>query len=253
MIIGPKRKSWIARGLLMITFLLGAGLLILGAGAHLNLWTPLTAFRLTIALSLYGGSAVAVLSLIGLALLSRNRLVQGMFSLTVTLIAGLALSGPVLYLMMTKGGVPPIHDITTDTTTPPQFTFLVGKRGKDANSLIYGGADTARQQQAAYPGIRPLMTPLTPEKAFEEALATARALGWEVIYQNRDSGHIEATDRTFWFNFADDIVIRITPAEQGSRIDLRSVSRVGVSDLGANAKRLSRFLAAFPATAPAAG
>jgi uncharacterized protein (DUF1499 family) len=73
-------------------------------------------------------------------------------------------------------------------------------------------------------------------------VSAARSLGWQVIDANEKEGRIEATDTTFWFGFKDDIVVRITPTAGGSRIDVRSVSRVGRSDLGTNAKRVRGYL-----------
>ncbi len=90
----------------------------------------------------------------------------------------------------------------------------------------------------------PADRPSPPDQAFERALATAKDMGWTVIEADKAAGRIEATDRTLWFGFFDDIVIRVTPAAgSGSRVDVRSLSRVGVSDLGANAKRIRAFLA----------
>jgi uncharacterized protein (DUF1499 family) len=73
-------------------------------------------------------------------------------------------------------------------------------------------------------------------------MEVATALGWEIVAASEDDGRFEATDTTFWFGFKDDVVVRIRPEGDGSRIDLRSVSRVGVGDLGANAARIKRFV-----------
>jgi len=81
-----------------------------------------------------------------------------------------------------------------------------------------------------------------PELAYQAALNTARDLGWKIGTESESAGMFEATDTTFWYGFKDDVVVRVTALEEGgSRIDARSVSRVGVSDLGANAARISRF------------
>ena len=79
---------------------------------------------------------------------------------------------------------------------------------------------------------------LPPDRAFEPALSAAREMGWEIVDAASKDGRIEATDTTFWFGFKDDVVIRITPTPEGSRIDVRSLSRVGRSDVGTNAKRI---------------
>lgn len=85
-------------------------------------------------------------------------------------------------------------------------------------------------------------SPSLPPQAFEQALRTAKNMGWTIVNSNPGEGRIESTDTTFWFGFKDDIVIRITAAGQESRVDVRSVSRVGRSDVGTNAKRIRRFL-----------
>ena len=83
--------------------------------------------------------------------------------------------------------------------------------------------------------------PAPPRQAFDRALATARSLGWDIVASDPPAGRIEATDTTFWFGFKDDVVIRIRPQGSGARLDVRSKSRVGRSDVGANAARIRRF------------
>lgn len=139
--------------------------------------------------------------------------------------------------------VPPIHDITTDMENPPVFVDVLPVRQGAPNPAEYGGAEIAAQQSAAYPDIAPLYLDEPRDKAFELALAAARKLRWDLISENRVEGRIEATDTTFWFGFKDDVVIRLTETETGgTRIDVRSVSRVGMSDIGANARRVRAFL-----------
>lgn len=72
--------------------------------------------------------------------------------------------------------------------------------------------------------------------------ATARELGWKIVAAVPAEERIEATETTFWFGFTDDIVIRITTAGHRSLVDIRSVSRVGRSDAGTNAKRIRLFM-----------
>ena len=137
---------------------------------------------------------------------------------------------------------PPIHDITTDTENPPAFVAAVPLNTPGRTD--YGGPALAEWQRAAYPDLRPALLPVAPADAFGQALATVRRLGWELLAADPDTYRIEATDRSFWFGFDDDVVIRITTSgESGSRVDVRSLSRVGVGDLGANARRVREFLA----------
>ena len=110
----------------------------------------------------------------------------------------------------------------------------------------YDGEAIAEQQRSAYPDIGPVTLPVDTRVAFERALAAVEGMGWELLEADATAGRIEATDRTFWFGFADDVVIRISDAGGGaSRIDARSQSRVGGGDLGANANRMREFLAVF--------
>ena len=139
---------------------------------------------------------------------------------------------------------PMIHDITTDVDDPPSFDFLLDHRGADSNSLAIS-AVVLREQQRAYPHLRPLITPFTREQAMNKAALVSEQLGWDIAKVDRDSGHLEATYTSRWFGFVDDIVIRIRSHPQGSVTDLRSVSRVGEGDLGANAKRIDAFAEAF--------
>jgi uncharacterized protein (DUF1499 family) len=126
---------------------------------------------------------------------------------------------------------------------PPRFETLLRARAEAPNKADYGGAKVAEQQKRGYPDIAPLISTLAPERAFARALDAARAEGWEIASSDPAKGRIEATATTPWFGFKDDIVVRVRPAQGGSRIDVRSVSRVGGSDIGENAKRVRHYLA----------
>lgn len=137
--------------------------------------------------------------------------------------------------------VPPIHDITTDTDDPPAFVAIVARRAGASNPPEYAGPEVAAQQKAAYPDVAPIVVPEPPDRAFARAEAAARSLGWEIVAADAREGRIEATATTRWFGFKDDVVIRVRPDEAGSRVDVRSKSRVGRGDAGANAARIRRF------------
>jgi uncharacterized protein (DUF1499 family) len=158
----------------------------------------------------------------------------------------IALLAPALFIMKARG-VPSIHDITTDTQNPPVFVDVIPLRHSTgaSNPPEYSGAAAAALQKEAYPDIVPLETALPAQEAYSRAAGTARSMGWEVVSQNPADLRIEATDTTFWFGFKDDIVVRITPVAGGSRIDVRSKSRVGRSDVGKNASRIRAYLAAL--------
>jgi uncharacterized protein (DUF1499 family) len=160
--------------------------------------------------------------------------------------AALALPGTVLLvsLLAGRGDHPPIHDITTDTADPPLFTAAESVRGPQANPLAID-PQVIEQQQAAYPDLDTLVTTLPVDEAYDRALAVARGLGWEIYHEDRRAGVIEAVDTTPIMGFSDDIVIRVRSHAGDTSVDLRSVSRVGISDLGANARRIRAFLQAF--------
>jgi uncharacterized protein (DUF1499 family) len=160
------------------------------------------------------------------------------------LVALACLAGPLLFSRQVKM-VPMIHDITTDTDDPPVFVAIVARRAGAANPPEYDGPEVAAKQRAAYPDIKPLHLDDPPARAFERALAAARAMGWEIVAADTDAGRIEATDTTRWFGFKDDVVIRVRAEGQRSKIDVRSKSRVGRSDLGKNASRIRAYLESF--------
>jgi hypothetical protein len=141
-------------------------------------------------------------------------------------------------------GAPPIHDISTDTGDPPPFVEALPLRRDAPSPAGYGGPEVAAQQAQAYPDLRTETVAQPPEAVARHALAAAEALGWEIVGSDLAQGRIEATDTTFWFGFKDDVVIRIRPdpAGAGSAVDVRSVSRVGRGDAGANAARIRTFL-----------
>lgn len=156
-----------------------------------------------------------------------------------------ALPGVLLLMSLTTSGdYPRIHDITTDTEDPPEFIVAPAQRGEGANSLDIK-PDVIEQQAGAYPDLATLRSPLSIDAAFTRAVQTARDLGWEIYNEDRNKGIIEAVDTTGIMLFKDDVVIRVRGDAQGAKIDLRSVSRVGEGDLGANAKRIRAFLAVF--------
>jgi uncharacterized protein (DUF1499 family) len=145
--------------------------------------------------------------------------------------------------------LPRIHDITTDPANPPQFqATLAARAAEHGASVVYGGAALAQQQQAAYPDIVPLMTALPPAEAFRRALAVARGMTrWTVVKSDPQTGVIEGSARTLFMGFTDDFVIRVSPSGSGSRIDMRSESRQGLSDFGVNAARIRSYMAALKA------
>ena len=132
----------------------------------------------------------------------------------------------------------------TDPFDPPVFVSLMPMRKTVPNGADYGGIEIAKQQQKAYPDIKSLVVKSSPADTMQKAIDAARSMGWEIVASDAPAGRIEATDTTTWFGFKDDIIVRVRPeASGGSRVDVRSVSRLGESDVGANAKRVRKYLA----------
>lgn len=214
-----------------------------GFGHRWGWWSFGTGFGM-LRWSTWGSLGGAALALIAALWAVQRRAWGAATCAAIGVLAG-AIAFAVPALLVKRGAsVPPIHDITTDTSDPPRFVAAVPLR-QGLNSADYGGASIAAQQAAAYPDIAPRMLAVPPREAFEKSLAAARKLGWAIIAADPESLRIEATDTTPWFGFKDDVVIRIAAAPNGSRVDVRSVSRVGRSDLGTNAQRVRRFLHAL--------
>jgi uncharacterized protein (DUF1499 family) len=192
--------------------------------------------------ALLGGLITIALSIVGAISTRPGGTRRGLIYAIIGLLISLILVGLPLNLIINGFRLPPIHDITTDTENPPRFVAILPLRKDADNPSDYGGPEVAAQQRKAYPNVRPLTLNLKPEQAFERALAVARDLGWDIVAATPAEGRIEATARTFWFGFKDDAIVRVTPAGDGSRVDVRSVSRVGTSDVGANAKRIQAYL-----------
>lgn len=141
-----------------------------------------------------------------------------------------------LILATTGGGdVPPINDITTNVDDPPEFVQAPTETGTD---MSYDAARYRDLTLAGYPDLRTIRLDVPPARAFARVEHAARELGWEIRYTDPDTGTLEAEDVTRIFKFVDDIVVRVRPDGDGSAVDVRSKSRMGRGDLGANAARI---------------
>lgn len=161
------------------------------------------------------------------------------------LFLGLLLLAYPAYLAQRAYKLPAINDISTDTTNPPRFVALASQR--PANHIDYPGGTTASRQRAAYPDITPLQLDLPVRSAYPVVLGVIQAHKWPIANAQPPAGArrdavIETTARSMVLGFREDVVIRIMPAGSGSRIDLRSASRVPAPDLGTNAARLRGLL-----------
>ncbi|MBI5588378.1 MAG: DUF1499 domain-containing protein [Deltaproteobacteria bacterium] len=209
-----------------------------GPGSRWGLWHFRTGFTI-MRFCAYGAFVSFALSFAGVIVcVIRRKSTKGVVPGLAGLVISLAAVVIPLMWSLEANRVPRIHDITTDTANPPVFSALPALRPTPAE---YAGAEVAGIQRARYPEIKPLELNIAPEAAFDAALKAARGLGWEIIDADRPSLHIEAVDTTLWYGFKDDIAVRITAGDVGSRIDVRSVSRVGISDIGTNARRIRRY------------
>ncbi|MGH7527884.1 MAG: DUF1499 domain-containing protein [Gemmatimonadales bacterium] len=233
---------WLPLALAILAALL---LLAAGPGTRLELWGFRTGFVL-LRWGAYLGIAAAVLAILFLLLRPR----AGAFPLILALLLGAGTAFVPWRWMRRARALPPIHDITTDTERPPAFVAVLPLRANAPNPVVYGGSEIAEAQRQGYPDIQPLALDASPGAAFARALAAAEAVDWELVAADSAAGRIEATATTAWFGFKDDIVVRITPAGGGSRVDVRSVSRVGKSDVGANAERIRDYLGRVASLSP---
>ena len=209
-----------------------------------------------IALGFCGATGLA--SVLGAFIVKpRKGLLPGILGILITVVA----MGKLLSMKKTVyEKLPFIHDVTTDTQDPPVFGEIVlAERaavegvnavdyiGKKApvfkNEKPVGEELVSALQSKAFPEIGPLILSDKKDVVFGEALATAKSMGWAIKEENLAEGRIDATDTTFWYGFDDDITIRLRDGKGGGTIvDVRSLSRVGGSDLGKNAERVSAFL-----------
>jgi uncharacterized protein (DUF1499 family) len=150
-------------------------------------------------------------------------------------------------------GAPPIHDVTTDLNDPPVFKDAVPLRSASGavnpaeyqriQSIMGNKINVPDAQRSAYPDIQPLVLPQPPARAVQLAQQVAKDMGWEILAVVPSEGRVEATDTTWYFGFKDDVVVRVQPDSTGSRVDVRSESRVGGGDTGTNARRVRAYLA----------
>ena len=237
----PKTRG---QGLARLALLIGIVSLVLlavtGPGYRSG-WLSLgTALRQLFAWGSYGGIAATILALIGLAW-GRGTARR---TAAIALVFGLVSLYFPLRFQQAAGAVPPIHDITTDIVTPPQYVEVAALRRelKVPNGLELP-PEVINQQVAAYPEIQPLFLPISPAEAYQKTLGLVRTRGWEVVAEDPAGRRVEATDTTFWFRFKDDVALRVSAMPDGtSRVDMRSVSRIGRSDIGTNARRIREFL-----------
>lgn len=159
---------------------------------------------------------------------------HGSSSGVIAAIIGALIMLPPAFGIVSAMGKPMIHDISTDLADPPRFETLAVAPYDPAIASI---------QRKAYPDVQPITVASSSSDALNRARAIAEENGWTIASSRSDA--LEATATTGWFAFNDDVIVRVRPADGKTRIDVRSVSRVGKSDVGVNAKRIRAFLSKF--------
>jgi uncharacterized protein (DUF1499 family) len=212
---------------------------------------PLEPSLVSLLIAVAGGALVFLIGLVYLVIAMRSGLGRNRNLVIVSMILGLVPVGIMGPQMAAAGDVPPIHDITTDTANPPEFVAIVSLRKDAPNGYEYGVSEAWPAEKLgaatmeAYSGLQPIESGLSVAEAVDRTEAVLQAMGLKIVAVDKAAGLVEATATTFWFGFKDDMVVRIVGDGEGSRIDLRSMSRVGQSDVGANAARITDFVDRF--------
>ena len=163
---------------------------------------------------------------------------------------GLATGGLItlafLALAVSARNFPRINDITTDTASAPQFVRAATLDGNLGRDLTYPGPSFAEQQRAGYPELQPLRMEMPADEAFRRVQAAARQMrGWKITRDDPAAHALEGIATSRLFRFHDDFVVEVRPQGNGSVVQMRSKSRDGKGDIGANAARIKAFFAAL--------
>lgn len=192
---------------------------------------------------LIGGGIAAVVAIVALIRMIPVLRDQGKAHLLAGML--IALLVPFFLYTMYSGAraAQPIHDITTDLNNPPLFQTIAPR---EYEMRLFTETQRRALHEVGYRDLGPLKVAAAVPTATAIALRAVEQKGMKVAAKDLNTGRVEATDTTFWFGFKDDVVIRVTPGEDGgSVIDMRSVSRIGIGDVGANAKRIKALQAAI--------
>src|SRR6266852_6128623 len=201
------------------------------------------------ALATFGGAlALAVVAIVlafGAFIVIWREGLRGGGHAVVALMIGIGILAYPAYLATRAYRLPAINDVTTDPLDPPRFEAIARLRSRESNPITYAGLRAAELQRAAYPDIEPLLLNATLQEAYDSALAVITRRKWRIVdarppQPGRRDGLIEAVARSPIMGFRDDVVVR--PAQEGARVDVRSASRYGRSDLGANASRVRALI-----------
>ena len=244
--------DWIAIAVLVIGLILGLIILAAPAGTWLGLWVYGTGFKILIGLDPYThwiaiACAVGLIAVILISIKSKTQNAAKLCTYAAIGTLSAFLSWYVPSTIQARQIYPVIHDASTDVENPPMYVANVSLRSEAVNPMEYGTVkgftleEHIQLQQEAFPDLIPQLIDASPQEVFDSAVSALKAMGLEITAAVPEEGRIEAVASTFWFRFKDDVVIRIQPEGNQTRIDARSLSRVGRGDLGANGLRLQEF------------
>jgi uncharacterized protein (DUF1499 family) len=260
---GVKVRNVFVMAGVVLTVFVPVWFLAAALGTKFGVWTWQVGL-----LKMVGGIGVPLIGLLVLVTFITSLLVvfikprAGFGGLTAMWLVSLGAAGLALNVISAAKDVPPIHDISTDTAKPLSFSAkTMTARGNKSNPVLapseasvpfnreklndWSGRSLVEIQADAYPNIKPLViVGQAPTAIYTKALAVAKSQGFNIISEDPAAMRIDAVAESLWFGFKDDVAIAITPIANGTQVDVRSVSRVGISDLGANAKRIEAYLAA---------
>jgi len=237
-------KTWSQRlaGLARVLGLAGLAAAVIGTTlARYDLIPKLTGF-MTMAAGALAALLAVLTGLIALLLAWRRPAAGAARAALTGLVPAALLLGVLLSLFIPGSKYPPLHDASTDLADPPAFTVL--ELRKD-NLAGVGTVENWRAIHAkAYPDLATIRLDKPVAAVIADAAKLARERGWKIAKADPAAGRLEATAYAAWIRFNDDVVLRVRPAEdgKGSMVDMCSVSRVGVGDLGYNANRVRDFL-----------
>jgi uncharacterized protein (DUF1499 family) len=242
------------RGILLIIALLAfaaaAAISVAGPGTRFGWWNYETGLTIMRGLRL---PAITLAGLSGLSFIialfkTRN---LSVLLLLATIAVGCAAIVPIKFEQLV-GANPFIHDITTDFDHPPKIVAGAAfprnnpPEYMEAQQAPHSDLTIAEAQKKAFPDIKPVVVDVGIKEAVRRARATLQDMKMDILKESSNgTSTIEATYTSFWFGFIDDFVVRLTTEGKTTRIDVRSKSRVGVSDLGANADRIREFYSKF--------
>ena len=229
--------SPLAAGLALVTGLVGV------LGARLDLIAPVAGFGLFAFLMPLGAALALILGLIGMLRTRPRQRRGGASQAWGGTVLSTVIIGWVFVLSYGTTDAPPIHDITTNIDDPPTFVAAASEDSRGGGfAYPSGGAGVPDLQRQGYPDLGTLHLDISRQEALWRVRHTAEDMGWDLIRGDDESGQVEFADTTPWFHFVDFVSVRVRAEGAGAAVDVRSVSQIGVGDLGKNADRIRRFL-----------